>query len=65
MLPLLGAASGATGARGSGTVDEKTSVWSSTNWAAVLLKLPKVSLVLSFVSRSSVNSVLWPLTRAR
>ena len=64
MSPLA-ARFGSTGASGSVVVDEKTRVWSSRNWAAASLKVPKVSWVFSFVARSSVNSLLLPLTRAR
>ena len=64
MSPLA-ARSGSTGISGSVAVDEKTSVWSLTNWAAASLKVPKVSCVFRFVSRSSLNSLLLPLIRAR
>ena len=64
MSPLA-AIPGSTGASGSVVVDEKTSVWSSRNWAAASLKVPKVSWVFSFVSRSILNSLSLPLTLAR
>ena len=63
MFPFL-ATSGSSGWFGFVAVDEKTSVLSSMNCAAVSSLVPNVSCVFFFVSRSKRNSFWFPLTRA-
>ena len=58
------ATSGSSGWFGLVAVDEKRSVFSSKNCAAVSSLVPNVSCVFFFVSTSRRNSFWLPLTRA-